>query len=79
MNIDIKIKIERWKNKAEYFLQNDIRCFIKTLDGGFYSADILTVGDSFILVEDFIKNRKVKIYWFDVLFFDEYKNEEVRG
>ena len=79
MNIDIKIKIERWKDKAEYFLQNDIRCFIKTLDGGFYSADILTVGDSFILVEDFIKNRKVKIYWFDVLFFDEYKNEEVRG
>jgi len=79
MNIDIKIKIERWKDKAEYFLQNDIRCFIKTLDGGFYSADILTVGDSFILVEDFIKNRKVKIYWFDVLFFDEYKSEEVRG
>jgi len=75
MDIDIETKIERWKDKAEYFLQNDIRCFLKTLDGGYYSADILLCGDKFILIEDFIKNRKVKIYWFDVFLFDEYKEE----
>jgi len=75
MDIDIETKIERWKEKAEYFLQNDIKCFLKTLDGGFHSADILLVGDRFILIEDFIKNRKVKIYWFDVLFFDEYRED----
>ena len=73
MGIDLDTKIERWKEKAEYFLQNNIKCFLKTIDGGFYSADILIVGDRFILIEDFIKNRKVKIYWWDVLLFEEYK------
>lgn len=76
MKIDIETKIEHWKRKAEVFLENNIKGFIKTLDGTFHSCNILFVGDIYLTIFDFVKQENFRLYWMDVIFFDEYK--EVR-
>ena len=73
MEIDIKTKIEHWRLKAELFLKNNTRCFMKTLDHSYHSADILLVGEDTILIYDFIKEKNFKIWWVDVTLFSEYK------
>ena len=77
MNIDIETKIEHWRLKAELFLKNDTRCFIKTIDGSYHSADILLVGVDKLLIYDIIKKEKFRVYWVDVTLFSEYKEREV--
>ena len=79
MEIDIKTKIDRWRGKAELFLNEDIKCFIKTLDGGFHSADILFVGQNVLDIYDFIKKENFRIYWLDIILFEEYKEEGENG
>jgi len=79
MNIDINIKIERWKEKAEDFLENNIRCFIKSLDGGYYSGDILLVGDNWISIYDIIKKENFRIFWLDIILFEEWKEKREDG
>ena len=76
MDIDIETKIERWRIKAELFLKNNIKCFLKTINGDYHSADILLVDENTILIYDFIKQEKFKVYWADVILFDEYKEKE---
>lgn len=73
MKIDIETKIEHWRLKAELFLKKDKRCFLKTIQGGYHSSDILFVGDETLVIYDFIKKQKFQIYWIDVILFDEYK------
>ena len=75
MDINIETKIERWRGKAELFLQENTKCFLKTIDGGFYSADILFVGLNSLEIFDFIKKEKFRIYWLDVLLFEEWKEK----
>jgi hypothetical protein len=71
--MDIEMKIEHWRKKAELFLKKNIRCFIKTLEGSFHSADILLVGQDSIYIYDFIKKEKFRIYWLDIFLFEEYQ------
>ena len=75
MEIDIKTKIDRWRNKAEVFLENKIKCFMKTIDGSFHSADVLLVGDNWLVIYDFVKKEKFRVWWLDVLLFEEYKEK----
>ena len=75
MEIDIETKIERWRAKAELFLENNTKCFIKTIDGSFHSADILFVGLNSLEIYDFVKKEKFRIYWLDVLLFEEWKEK----
>ena len=76
MNIDMNTKIERFKAKADLFLNKNIKAFIKTLDGGYHSADILLVGEDTLFIYDFVKKLKFKIYWYDIILFEEYKEVE---
>ena len=77
MNIDIetKTKIDRWRSKAEVFLENRIKCFIKTIDGSYHSADVIFVGQDWLVVNDFIKKEKFRVWWLDILLFEEYKEK----
>jgi len=77
MNIDIKTKIERWKALAELFLENNIKCFIKILDGGYHSANILFIGENYLTIYDFIKKENFRIYWLDIILFEEYSEKEI--
>jgi hypothetical protein len=72
-SMEIEMKIEHWRKKAELFLEKNIQCFIKTLDGTYHSADILLVGQDAIYIYDFIKKKKFRIYWLDIFLFEEYQ------
>ena len=69
----MKMKIERWRDKAQLFLENNIPCFIKTIDNSYHSGDILFVGENSVHIYDFIKKEKFRIYWLDMVIFSEYK------
>ena len=73
MDIDITTKINRWRSKAEVFLENKIKCFIKTIDGSYHSANVLFIGENWLVIYDFIKKEKFRVYWLDMLLFEEYK------
>jgi len=69
-------RIKRNKEKGEYFLQNDIKAFIKDTNNNFYFCDILVVGETHLLVHNFAGNRvgeNSSILWCDVETFSEYK------
>lgn len=71
-------RIQRNKEKAEYFLEKDIKAFIKDSSDNFYFCDILIVGETHLLVENFDGNRsgeKSRILWVDIEVFSEYKEK----
>lgn len=73
---NIREKIKRLKVKAETFLKNDIRAFIKTYSGDYFFCDILIVGDIRLEVHNFIGKRKgtnSNIFWPDIISIEEYK------
>lgn len=75
----IREKIERWKIKAESFLKNNTRAFIVDVDDTYYFCDILFIGEDCIHIKSFKGSRKFekeRIYWADVLRFEEYKDRE---
>ena len=77
MNIDINTKIEHWILKAELFLKEDKKVFIKTINGAYHSGDIILVGKKDLLIYDFIKKEKFCLYWIDIILFEEYKEKEI--
>jgi len=76
MPMSIQEKIARWKDKAEVFLENNIKCFIKTLDSGFYSGDILFVGENSLTIYDTVRKQNFRLYWLDMVLFEEFKEKE---
>ncbi|MEA3413905.1 MAG: hypothetical protein U9Q99_00050 [Nanoarchaeota archaeon] len=65
--------IERFKLKAEFFLLNNIKAFIKDYNDTYYSCDILIVGDAKLFIYDFIKKKKKQLLWIDIKQFLEYE------
>jgi len=79
MDDETRTKIEGLKKKAEFFLENDIRAFIKDFNDTFYFCDILLVGETHLMVQNFAGKRnflKDRILWIDVKSIEEY---EVKG
>lgn len=73
--------IEKYKEKAEYFLDNDIRAFIKDSNNQFYFCDILVVGKTHLLINNFIgpkEGTKSQIVWVDIEVFSEYKEKKTQ-
>ena len=80
MDQGIKEKVERMKAKAELFLENDIRVFIKTIYDDYYFCDIILVGDVYLVVQSFTGKRngeKDKLVWTDIVSLDEYKERGI--
>jgi len=79
MENEIREKIERWKIKAEGFLKTNTRAFIVDVSDTYYFCEILFVGEDVIHIQNFKGPRmyeKERIYWADVVKFEEYKQEE---
>lgn len=73
---NLKEKIERLRVKAEYFLKEDKRVFIKDIYDNFHFADILLIGEDWIYVQHFSGRRtgeKSRILWVDIINLEEYK------
>lgn len=83
MENEIRNKIERFKIKAEDFLKENIKAFIVDVNDTYYFCDIIFVGDISVHIQNFKglkKFEKERIYWADVVKFEEYKErEEVVG
>jgi len=76
MTEDIREKIERFKIKAESFLKTDTRAFIVDTNDTYYWCDIIFVGEETITIEAFdgvFKGVKKRLYWADVVKFEEYR------
>jgi len=71
--ITLQEKIQRWQIKAELFLENNIQIFIKTLEGAYYSGDVIFVGESSITIYDIVKKENCRVYFLDIDKFEEYK------
>ena len=78
---EFKEKVERWKELAELFLKNDERVYIKDIDGNYYFADLILVGDDSITVQCFAPDdrigKKYILYWPLIKRLDRYEKKEV--
>lgn len=71
-------KVKKYKEKAEYFLEYDIKAFIKDSNDQFYFCDIINVGETHLYIENFTGHRKGiknQILWIDIEVFNEYKEK----
>ena len=72
-------RIKRFKEKAEFFLENKLKAFIKDSANNFYFCNILTLGETHLIVHNFDGQRKgedSEILWIDIESFNEYKERE---
>jgi hypothetical protein len=72
-------KIERFKLKAELFLREDIRAFIKDIYDNYHFCDIILVGEDYLMIQFFKGSRKgerLRIFWGDIIEISEYKERE---
>ena len=80
MNTDtVMEKIERMKVKAELFLKEDIRVFVKDVYDNYHFCNIILVGEDWLVIKHFKGKRegeKVRILWADILVLDEYREVE---
>lgn len=79
MKNEIRKTIERFKIKAEDFLNNNIRAFIIDVHDTYYFCDIILVGDEGIYIQNFKgfrEGEKQRIFWADIVKFEEYKDKE---
>ena len=76
--VKIKDMEERFKAKAEIFLRNNIKAFIVDVFDNYYFCEILFVDDDSIHVQHFTgkkQSEKERIFYPDIIRFEEYKNE----
>ena len=79
MEQGIREKAERFKVKAEIFLNKKIQAFIVDVENNFYFCDIKSVGENFVSVFCFAGKRKGKsdkLYFIEILRFEEYEELE---
>ena len=79
MDNGIRDKIERFKIKAEEFLKENIKCFVRDEKDNYYFCDILFVGENYLVVQDFQGLRKFeknRIWWADVIQLEPYRKRE---
>jgi hypothetical protein len=72
-----KDKVNGWKNFAEQLLKDDKRVYIKDLNGDYYFAEILLVGDEKLTIKCFAPDTRAGktfyLSWALIYRFDEYK------
>jgi len=79
MEKELKDKVERYKAKADIFLNNNTQAFIVDNQGNYFFCNIRKVEEDFVIVYGFAGKRKFeqdKIYFVDVVRFEEYEEKE---
>ena len=78
MDEETRSKIKRIKEKAEFFLENKIKAFIKDNYDTYYFCEILNVDDLYVTVYDFRKQENFKLVLIDIKDIQEYRGNEVK-
>lgn len=71
--------IQRHKIKAERFLRQHTKAFIKDSNNTYYFCEVIGLEESGIIVKNFQGPRKFetdRIYWEDIITFKEYEVRE---
>jgi hypothetical protein len=71
-------KVKGLKEKAEFLLENNIRAFIKDQFNNFYFCDILVIGETHLLIQNFAGKRegeKEQLSWIDIELISEYRED----
>ena len=71
-------KTEHLKRKAEIFLRNNIRAFIKDVYYNYHFCLIKEIGEDWVIIEHFKGKRfgeVIRILWIDIKVFDEYRED----
>jgi len=79
MEQGMKDKVERIKAKAELFLVEKIKAFVVDVGDNYYFCDIKYVGQNSMNIVGFAghrKNQEDKIFFVDILRFEEYEELE---
>lgn len=72
------MEVMELKKRAEIFLKNDIRIFIKDIYDNFYFCEIKEINKDWILVWNFAGQRiglNTRILWIDILEMSEYRGD----
>lgn len=75
------MEITELKKRAEIFLRNNIRVFIKDCYDNFYFAQIKEIFPDWVFVYNFKGNREgqnTRILWIDIVEINEYRGENLR-
>lgn len=78
MEQGIKNKIEGLKEKSDFFLENNLRAFIKDKEDTYYFCYIVSVNNVHLIINNFAGKRvgiSDKLLWIDVEDIKEYKDE----
>lgn len=76
MKHDLLETIERWKIKAKYLINNNIKSFLVDLNNTYYFSYILSATEDTITVQCFKgqnKGERKTLLWADVVKLEEYK------
>jgi len=82
MELGIREIIERNKIKAESFLREDSKVFLKDIYENLHFCYVKEISHDWVIIKGFDGKRKgetTRIYWADIKVFEEYKNEVVGG
>jgi hypothetical protein len=81
----VKQKIERLQIKAELFLKENKKCFIRDVYNNYYFCFIIFSGEDNLRIQNFKGKRlvdgieKENIYWVDISDIQDYKEKEELG
>ena len=72
----VKDMVERYKEKADVFLKENIKAFITTVNGDWHYCYIVFVTDKYVYIQNASKDKlqkKERIFYVDIVKFEEYK------
>ena len=74
--------IERYKEKAKIFLEENTPAFIKDIEGTYYFCKIIRIKKNYIIVKSFSGKKKGdldSIYFIDIILFQKYQKEGIEN
>ena len=76
MSNEITSQVERFKALAEFYLKNEKRIYVKDVNGQYFFADIILVGEEVLTIQAFAPqhkaNQKFYLPWVSVVKLEEY-------
>ena len=78
MDQGLRNKIQELRNKASFFLSNEISAFIKDKNNSYYFCKILPSNETHLILYNFEgkkKDTESKILWVDVKSINEYEKK----
>lgn len=71
--------IQRWKLLGSILLDQNKKTFIKKINGDLHFCKIILISENYIIIKNFgpeqRKDKTEKIYWVQMIEFDEFKEE----